>query len=73
MSTPTPRPRPLRSMIPLASRPRQARPPANPWTEAKVAAVLASFRSFASNAATKHGVSAEEVVSLVKDHLIDPD
>jgi hypothetical protein len=70
---------------PLRRRPRQGRPPspASPppeppappsvWTDAKVAAVLQAVRSTFANLATKHGVPIQEVVSLVRDHLSDPD
>lgn len=65
--SPTEGPRPPRPPAPVRSEPPSS------WDDAKVKIVLDAFRSFVSNSAKKHGVPAEEVHSLVKDHLLDPD
>ena len=53
--------------------PRPPAPTETRWTEAKVEAVLAAYRSFVMNAARKHQVDPAEVAALIKDHLCDPD
>jgi hypothetical protein len=63
-------PPPLRRK--LSPTPSAPTPPASVWTEAKVKAVLAAYRSFVMNAAMKHGIPPAEVEALVRDHQCDP-
>jgi hypothetical protein len=67
--SPTEGPRPPRRPPPGPAAP----PPGSSWTEAKVRSVLEAYRSFVMNASRKHQVDPGEVVSLIRDHLSDPD